>query len=121
MMTGLTISQRNPKSLRRTNGMTWRIVIDFAMASATARFAPGVNPEHLSKIWRISHEDAERTLDNTTHLLQRNTNPELSRNYGTNDRMLRYKSIRDYSTWIPSLLLSRVGNLPGDTHAANCL
>jgi hypothetical protein len=58
-------------------------VIDSAMASATARFASGVNPEHLSKIWRISHEDAERTLDNTTHLLQRTTNPELSRNYGT--------------------------------------
>jgi hypothetical protein len=69
--------------------------IDSAMASATARFASGVNPKHLSKIWRISHEDAERTLDNTTHLLQRTTNPELSRNYGTNDRMLRYKRIRD--------------------------
>jgi hypothetical protein len=71
-------------------------VIDSAMASATARFASGVNPKHLSKIWRISNEDAERTLDNTTHLLQRATNHELSRNYGTNDRMLRYKRIRDY-------------------------
>jgi hypothetical protein len=39
-------------------------VIDSTMASATARFASGVNPKHLSKIWRISHEDAERTLDN---------------------------------------------------------
>jgi hypothetical protein len=71
-------------------------VIDSTMASATARFASRVNPEHLSKIWRISHEDAERTLDNTTNLLQRTTNPELSRKYGTNDRMLRYKRIRDY-------------------------
>jgi hypothetical protein len=71
-------------------------VIDSAMASATARFASGVNPKHLSKIWRISHEDAERTIDNTTHLLQRTTNPELSRNYGTNDRKLRCKRIRDY-------------------------
>jgi hypothetical protein len=53
-------------------------VIDSTMASATARFASGVNPEHLSKIWRISHEDTKRTLDNTTHLLQRTTNPELS-------------------------------------------
>jgi hypothetical protein len=71
-------------------------VIDSTMASATARFASGVSPEHLSKIWRISHEDAKRTLDNTTHLLQRTTNPELSKNYGTNDRMLRYKRIIDY-------------------------
>jgi hypothetical protein len=50
----------------------------------------------MSKTWRISHEDAERTLDNTTHLPQRTTNPELSRNYRTNDRMLRYKRIKDY-------------------------
>jgi hypothetical protein len=33
-------------------------VIDSTMASATARSASGVNPKHLSKIWRISHEDA---------------------------------------------------------------
>jgi hypothetical protein len=53
-------------------------VIDSTMTSATARFATGVNPEHLTKIWRISHEDAERTLDIATNLLQRTTNPELS-------------------------------------------
>ena len=26
----------------------------------------GVTPEHLSKIWRISPEDAQRTIDITT-------------------------------------------------------
>jgi hypothetical protein len=71
-------------------------VIDSAMASATARFAAEVSPEHLSKIWLISHEEAQRTLENTSHLLQRTTNPELSRNYGTNDRMLRYRRIKNY-------------------------
>jgi hypothetical protein len=71
-------------------------VIDSAMASATARFDSGVSPEHLSRIWWISHEDAQRTLENTSHLLQRATNPELSRNYGTYDRMLRYRRIKDY-------------------------
>jgi hypothetical protein len=70
--------------------------IDSVMASATASFASGVSPEHLSKVWRISHEDAKRTLDITSHLSKRPTNPELSRNYGTNDRMLRYKRIKDY-------------------------
>jgi hypothetical protein len=115
MMTGLTISQKNPKSLRRANGMTWEDVIDSAMASATARFASGVSHQHLSKIWRISHEDAQRTLENTSHLLQRTTNPELSRNYGTNDRMLRYRRIKDY------LLRRRVESLPGDIAAASCL
>jgi hypothetical protein len=71
-------------------------VIDSAVASGTTRFASGVSPEHVSYIWRIFHEDAERTLDNTAHLLQRTTRPELSRHYGTNDTMLRYKRIRVY-------------------------
>jgi hypothetical protein len=53
-------------------------VIDSTMAFATARFASGVNPKHLSKIWRISHEDAERTIDNTTHLGLRRRSGSLS-------------------------------------------
>jgi hypothetical protein len=86
------------------------------MASATARFASGMNPEHLSKIWRISHEeDAKRTLDNTTHLLQRTTNPELSRNYGTNDRMLRYKRIRDYC-YMDTLFATKKGGISSRGH-----
>ena len=70
--------------------------IDCLMASITGSFASGVSPEHLSKVWRISHEDAKRTLANTSHLSRRPTYPELSKNYGTNDRMLRYKRIKDY-------------------------
>ena len=31
--------------------------IDCLMASITGSFASGVSPEHLSKVWRISHED----------------------------------------------------------------
>jgi hypothetical protein len=70
--------------------------IDDFMASAVATFASGVTPEHLSKVWRISHEEAKRTIDNTTHLSVRPRDTTLSRNYGTNDRMLRYKRIKDY-------------------------
>ena len=50
----------------------------------------GVTPEHLSKIWRISQEDARRTINTTTQTSVRTQDPTLSRNYGTNDRMLRY-------------------------------
>jgi hypothetical protein len=60
--------------------------INLVLASATATFASGVSPEHLSKVWSISHEDAKRTIGNTSHLLERPTNAELSRNYGKNDR-----------------------------------
>ena len=55
-----------------------------------------VDPEHLAKIWRITHDDAKRTLEVTTQLSQRKEDPKLSRNYGTNDRMLRYKRIHEY-------------------------
>ena len=70
--------------------------LDNFMASATAGFASGVTPEHLSKVWRISHEEAKRTIDNTSQHAVRPTDPTLSRNYGTNDRMLRYKRINEY-------------------------
>ena len=70
--------------------------IDDFMASAVASFASGVTPEHLSKVWRISHEEAKRTIENTSQLSVRPQDPTLSRNYGTNDRMLRYKRINDY-------------------------
>ena len=51
---------------------------------------------HLSKIWRISHEDAKSTIDTTTQTSVCTQDPTLSRNYGTNDHMLRYKRIKDY-------------------------
>jgi hypothetical protein len=70
--------------------------IDCFMASITGSFTSGVSPEHLSKVWRISHEDAKRTLANSSHLSPRPKYPELSKNYGTNNRMLRSKRIKEY-------------------------
>ena len=48
----------------------------------------GVTPEHLSKVWRISTEDARRTIDTATQTSVQTQGPTLSRNYGTNDHML---------------------------------
>ena len=56
----------------------------------------GVTPEHLSKVWCISPEDARRTIDTTTQTSVQTQDPTLSHNYGTNDRMLRYQRIQDY-------------------------
>ena len=56
----------------------------------------GIKPEHLSKIWRIDMDTARKTLDITSQRSVRKDNPKLSRNYGTNDRMLRYKHLKDY-------------------------
>ena len=51
----------------------------------------GVDARHLSKVWRISYEDAKRTIDATTQYGTHTPNPVMNQNYTTNDRMLRYK------------------------------
>jgi hypothetical protein len=68
----------------------------FMASAATAGKAKGVDPAHLSKIWRISYDDAKRTIDVTSQRSVRTQDPTLSRNYGTNDRMLRYKRINTH-------------------------
>ena len=41
--------------------------LDDLMASTTQAGKPrGLDPKHLSKIWRISHEDAKNTIDVTS-------------------------------------------------------
>ena len=48
----------------------------------------GVDARHLSKVWRISYEDAKCTIDATTQHGMHNPNPVMNQNYTTNDRML---------------------------------
>ena len=56
----------------------------------------GVDTNHLAKIWRIDEAIANKTIDITTQRSVRTDNPKLSRNYSTNDRMLRYKHLKEY-------------------------
>jgi hypothetical protein len=73
------------------------IDLDKIMASAIqGRQHQRMKPEHLSKIWRINIETAKRTLDATSQTSARTDNPKIAKNYGTNDRMPRYKRINDY-------------------------
>ena len=69
---------------------------EFLVSAAHAKRHGGVDAAHLSKTWRIDLEAAERTLGVTTQESQRTDDPKLSRNYGTGDRMLRYKKIHEY-------------------------
>ena len=69
---------------------------NFMASTAHTEKSREVDPKHLSKIWRISHEDAQRTIDATTQTSTRTDYPTLSRNYSTNDRVLRYKRINDF-------------------------
>ena len=56
----------------------------------------GLDAAHLSKVWRICHEEAQWTINVTSQHGQRPANPSLSQNYATNDRMLRYHCIEDH-------------------------
>ena len=68
--------------------------------------AKGVGAHHLSKVWQISHEDAQRTRDVTSQHGNHPVNPQLSKNYGTNDRTLRYKIIKEYFYIVEKFLLT---------------
>ena len=66
-------------------------------ASAThAEKRKGVSTELLNKTWRIDNKTAKRTIPTTTQLNRQEANSKLSNNFGTNDRMLRYRGIKSY-------------------------
>ena len=67
------------------------IILD--MSATHAEKPKGVTADHISKIWRISEEEAKRTLEVTTQLSKQDAESTLSRNFGTNDRALRYRRI----------------------------
>jgi hypothetical protein len=63
------------------------------IAAMRAGKTKGVNPVDLAKVWRIDVEAARRSIEVTTQLKQQDTDGSLSRNFSTNDRMLRYRRI----------------------------
>ena len=55
--------------LKELDDDTNEALLDNFMAStAQAGKTRGVDPKNLAKIWRISHEDAQRTIDVTTQM-----------------------------------------------------
>lgn len=66
-------------------------------AGATHASQPkGVTAKELSKLWRIDHDTAVRTLEVTTQRKKQDGHSSLSRNFTTNDRMLRYRRINSF-------------------------
>ena len=62
-------SDNDDTSLDKLDDDTNEVLLDNFMAStAQAGKTRGVDPKHLSKIWRISHEDGQRTIDVTTQM-----------------------------------------------------
>ena len=69
--------------------------IDEIMAASAGK-SKEIKPEHLSKVWRINLDEAGRTLDVTTQHQTHSVDPKIARNYGTNNRMLRYRRLKTY-------------------------
>ena len=56
----------------------------------------GVTQEILANVWRIDNATAKRTINFTTQLASRDINTSLSRYFGMNNRMLRYRRIASF-------------------------
>lgn len=65
-----------------------------AMSSSSK--SNSTDAHHLSKVWKISYDEAKQTIQATSQRSQRTQNPKLAKNYGTNDRMLRYRRLNTY-------------------------
>ena len=71
--------------------------IEFVWAQMSADEASktiGVSPTMLSKIWCISDKLTEGAIDHNTQLCRNNSDNALSRQFTTNNRLLRYKRIQ---------------------------
>ena len=64
------------------------------LASAEAARPKGISPSALSKLWMIKENLAEGAIEQNTQLCRQSADNNLSRQYTTNDRMLRYKRLQ---------------------------
>ena len=88
---------------RATKG---EIDLDAIMISAAhAGKSKGVDPAHLSKIWKIDLKTVERTLNVVSQNNKRTDDPKLSRNYGAvpTTRCCDTGRSQSISSWIRSL------------------
>ena len=69
---------------------------DIMASSAHARKPTGVDAGHLARLWKITTEEAQNTINQTSQHVVRTPTDHLSRNYSTNDRMLRYRRIQSH-------------------------
>ena len=70
------------------------VFIDLEAAATQGQQTGGVSKEHLAKVWRLNEDEARRTLEVTSQLNKQDADSSLSRRFGTNDRMLRYRRLK---------------------------
>ena len=65
----------------------------FESSASHADKPKGITTEQLSKVWRVSNEVAQQTLDMTTQLNKQDSNSTISNCFSKNYRTLRYKRL----------------------------
>ena len=86
----------NDSNVYDTSENTDKILDEIMISAAHGTFCAahatqpkGITAQDLSRVWRIDLETAKRTLEVTTQLQRKKDDQSLTRNYKTNDRMLR--------------------------------
>jgi len=74
----------------------------------------GVNPAYLVKIWSIDYNTAVCTTNATMQQCARSNIKHLSRNYPTNDQMLRYQRIHQHFFMDTFFATKKAGKLSRD-------
>ena len=69
---------------------------EIMIGAADASISATTEEQHLAKIWRIDVDTAKRATEMNTKHGVKPGDSDLSRNYSTNDRMLRYRRIEEY-------------------------
>jgi hypothetical protein len=64
------------------------------IAAVKVSHSQKISKEILSKLWTVSEELAQGAIDHNTQLCKHHADNSLSRNFTTNDRMLRYKRLK---------------------------
>jgi hypothetical protein len=64
-----------------------------SLSSTLASPSKGITSKALSKLWCINELQATKVIESTTQLNRQSADNSLSRNFSTNDRMLRYRRL----------------------------
>ena len=77
------------------------------ISTVTANQSKGATPEMLSKLWLIDEDLAKGAIDQNTQLCRHSSDNIMSRQFSTNDRMLRYRRIT--STFYTDTMFAQPG------------
>ena len=64
--------------------------VNAVIATVSSNHSKRVNPKLLSKLWHINTDLAKGALDQNTQPCRHNSDNIMSRQFSTNDRLLRY-------------------------------